>query len=175
MDSLAGSFIFSSLTYDERCTLIDAMEIEYVSCSTSIIEQGYMADYFYVVENGHVIFFIDGNLKGVCTCGALFGELAFLYKCPHDTTCMASSNCELWKVYQRTFRYTLANNATQNSIKLVDGSLRCLYDMPLPQVTSKIDRSIHLKDIVKHCIIGIKKPENILIDERGYCVLVHDP
>jgi len=121
--SLADNFIFASLTGEERRLLIDAMMKENVSSGTVIIQQGDIGDYFYVVESGHVSFSVDGNHVGACTRGASFGELALLYNCPRAATCMANTDCSLWKVDQRTFRYMLANN-TASQQKDVNTVLR---------------------------------------------------
>ncbi|KAL3768596.1 hypothetical protein ACHAW5_001893 [Stephanodiscus triporus] len=109
-DSLADNFIFASLTREERRLLIDAMKADSVPAGTVIINQGEVGDYFYVVEEGNISFAVDGNHVGACTRGASFGELALLYNCPRAATCIANTDCKLWKVDQRTFRYMLANN-----------------------------------------------------------------
>lgn len=109
-NSLADNFIFASLSDSERRSLIDAMILEFVPASTVIIQQGEVGDYFYVVEEGHVSFSVDGKYVGSCARGGSFGELALLYNCPRAATCIANSNCALWKVDQKTFRYMLANN-----------------------------------------------------------------
>ena len=109
-NSLADNFIFASLSTRERRLLIDAMMLESVAAGTMIIQQGEVGDYFYVVEDGHVSFSVDGNHVGACSRGASFGELALLYNCPRAATCLANTNCRLWKVDQRTFRHMLANN-----------------------------------------------------------------
>ena len=109
-NSLADNFIFASLTPEERRQLIDAMIMDTVAAGTVIIQQGDIGDFFYVVEEGHVSFSVDGNHVGACTRGASFGELALLYNCPRAATCLANTDCRLWKVDQKTFRYMLANN-----------------------------------------------------------------
>lgn len=118
-NSLADNFIFASLDPKERRHLIDAMMMDSVPAGTIIIQQGDIGDYFYVVEEGHVSFAVDGNHVGACTRGASFGELALLYNCPRAATCLANTDCRLWKVDQKTFRYMLANNQAnqQNDIK----------------------------------------------------------
>ena len=109
-NSLADNFIFASLSDFERRQLIDAMIPEIVSAATIIIQQGETGDFFYVVESGQVSFSVDGKYVGSCTHGGSFGELALLYNCPRAATCVANSDCKLWKVDQKTFRYMLANN-----------------------------------------------------------------
>lgn len=119
-DSLADNFIFASLTKDERRLLIDAMEADTVPAGTMIITQGELGDYFYVVDSGNVSFVVDGNHVGACARGASFGELALLYNCPRAATCIANTNCHLWKVDQHTFRYMLANNNVSQQKDVLD-------------------------------------------------------
>jgi len=109
-NSLVDNFIFASLSGKERRLLIDAMVMDTVQAGTVIIKQGETGDYFYVVDEGHVSFAVDGNHVGACGRGGSFGELALLYNCPRAATCLANTTCRLWKVGQRTFRYMLANN-----------------------------------------------------------------
>mmetsp|Transcript_30874 Transcript_30874/g.47321 ORF Transcript_30874/g.47321 Transcript_30874/m.47321 type:complete len:813 (+) Transcript_30874:35-2473(+) len=122
-NSLADNFIFASLSARERRLLIDAMMMQAVPAGTIIIQQGDIGDYFYVVEEGHVSFAVDGNHVGACTRGASFGELALLYNCPRAATCIANTDCRLWKVDQYTFRHMLANN-TANQQKDIHDVLR---------------------------------------------------
>lgn len=113
-NSLADNFIFASLNKEERRQLINAMQADSAAAGAVIIQQGDIGDYFYVVEDGHISFAVDGNHVGACSRGATFGELALLYNCPRAATCIANTDCKLWKVDQKTFRYMLANNnATQ--------------------------------------------------------------
>jgi CRP-like cAMP-binding protein len=109
-NSLVDNFIFASLSGKERRLLIDAMVMDTVPAGTVIIKQGETGDFFYVVDEGHVSFAVDGNHVGACGRGGSFGELALLYNCPRAATCLANTTCRLWKVGQRTFRYMLANN-----------------------------------------------------------------
>jgi CRP-like cAMP-binding protein len=119
-ESLADNFIFASLTREERRLLIDAMKADSVPAGTVIINQGEVGDYFYVVEDGNISFAVDGNHVGACTRGASFGELALLYNCPRAATCIANTDCRLWKVEQRTFRYMLANNNANQQKDVLD-------------------------------------------------------
>jgi len=118
--SLADNFIFASLSSQERRNLIDAMMLDTVHAGTIIIQQGEVGDFFYVVEEGHVSFAVDGNHVGACTRGASFGELALLYNCPRAATCLANTDCRLWKVDQKSFRYMLANNQVNKQKDIFD-------------------------------------------------------
>ncbi|KAL3936089.1 MAG: hypothetical protein SGBAC_008522, partial [Bacillariaceae sp.] len=118
--SLVDNFIFASLSSKERRLLIDAMIMETVPAGTIIIRQGDVGDFFYVVDDGHVSFAVDGNHVGACGRGGSFGELALLYNCPRAATCLANTTCRLWKVDQRTFRYMLANNTASQQKDIHD-------------------------------------------------------
>ncbi|CAB9496734.1 activated protein kinase catalytic subunit alpha-1 [Seminavis robusta] len=110
-----SNFLFSSLSPDELSLLINAMAPHDVPSDTIIIKQGDIGDYFYVMEEGRVDFQVDGNSVGNCGRGASFGELALLYDSPRAATCVADTDCKLWKVDQHTFRYMLAKQqANQN-------------------------------------------------------------
>ena len=110
-----SNFLFSSLSSDELGLLINAMAPHECTSETLIIKQGDIGDYFYVVEEGKVDFQVDGNSVGNCGRGASFGELALLYDSPRAATCVADTDCKLWKVDQHTFRYMLAKQqANQN-------------------------------------------------------------
>jgi cAMP-dependent protein kinase regulator len=122
-NSLADNFIFASLTPRERRNLIDAMMMETIPSGSAIIQQGRVGDYFYVLEEGNINFIVDGQHVGSCSRGASFGELALLYNCPRAATCLATTDCRLWKVDQRTFRHMLAKN-TSNQQKDIRDVLR---------------------------------------------------
>lgn len=116
-EALTGdsNFLFSSLNADELRLLIDAMAPHEAVAETVVIKQGDIGDYFYVVEEGKIDFQVDGNSVGNCGRGASFGELALLYDSPRAATCVADTDCKLWKVDQHTFRYMLAKQqANQN-------------------------------------------------------------
>ena len=96
------------------------MKADNVPAGTVIIQQGDIGDYFYVVAEGNVTFAVDGNHVGGCSKGATFGELALLYDCPRAATCIANTDCRLWSVDQKTFRYMLANSTVAQQKDTVD-------------------------------------------------------
>ena len=137
-NSLADNFIFASLTREERRMLINAMNMDILPAGAIIIRQGDSGDFFYIVEHGTVSFLVDGNLVGSCSRGASFGELALLYNCPRAATCIANTDCCLWKVDQKTFRYMLANNNADQQKDIQD----TLRKVPF---LSELDDSILLR------------------------------
>lgn len=109
---LEDNFVFTSLAPKERRTMIDAMQNETVPPGKRIINQGETGDYFYVIEKGTVNFEVNDNHVGSTSRGGSFGELALLYDSPRAASCLALSECTLWKVDQKTFRYILANSTS---------------------------------------------------------------
>jgi protein kinase A len=109
--ALHENFIFSHMNADEKECLIGAMEKDVQVKGIDVIKQGEMGDYFYILRDGEIDFFADGEMVGSCTPGGSFGELALLYDWPRAATCRTNTDCVLWKVGQNTFRHMLARSA----------------------------------------------------------------
>lgn len=120
-EAMGENFIFSDLNDKERHRLIDAMEKEVVNKGKTIIKQGDVGDFFYVIEDGSVNFFVDGDMDAVGSVsnGESFGELALLYDAPRAATCIAAMKTVLWKVEQSTFRLLLARQAVSREETIV--------------------------------------------------------
>jgi len=86
------------------------MQKQVTNKGSNIIKQGDVGDFFYIVEQGVVNFYIEGtpDAVGSCSNGESFGELALLYDAPRAATCIAAEATTLWKVDQNTFRVLLA-------------------------------------------------------------------
>lgn len=104
-EALQHNFVFQDLSLRELKPLIMAMESFTVSKGTTIIQQGDIGDYFYVLEEGQVSIRVDNKLVGKpLDPGASFGELALLYQAPRAATVTASQDSALYRVDQKTFR-----------------------------------------------------------------------
>jgi CRP-like cAMP-binding protein/tRNA A-37 threonylcarbamoyl transferase component Bud32 len=156
--SLVDNFIFASLSLKERRLLIDAMVMETLPAGTVIIKQGEVGDFFYVVDEGHVSFAVDGNHVGACGRGGSFGELALLYNCPRAATCLANTTCRVWKVDQRTFRHMLANNTASQQKDIHD----VLRKVPF---LSELDESNMLR--ISDALTSVTFPEGERIINKG--------
>jgi cAMP-dependent protein kinase regulator len=130
-EALGENFIFSDLCKKERNMLIDAMQKQEAKEGEVIIKQGDVGDYFYVCESGILNYVVDGNNVGNCSAGGSFGELALLYDAPRAATCTASTEVQLWKVDQTTFRHLIARNAKgeQSDITSLVSKIPLLQDM----------------------------------------------
>ena len=111
---MGDNFIFASLSTLERQKLISAMQKESCPKGTIIIQQGdTKSDYFYIVNEGAVDFLMEELVVGSTSRGGSFGELALLYHSPRAATCLATTDVELWKVDQYTFRHLMARHAKE--------------------------------------------------------------
>jgi serine/threonine protein kinase/CRP-like cAMP-binding protein len=158
-EALGENFIFSSLSKEEREQLIYAMQKQEVEKDTVIIQQGDQeSDYFYIIDSGQVSFIVNSSSVGSAARGGSFGELALLYNSPRAATCMASTNCTLWKVDQHTFRHLLARNARQEEEKVCG----VLEKIPL---FSALDRPLWLR--VADALTYVKFRQNDRIITKG--------
>ena len=136
LDGVLGeNFIFSDLSRKQRKMLVQAMQKQTARKGETIITQGDVGDFFYILEVGKINFVADGKDVGSCGKGASFGELALLYDCPRAATCIAGEDSVLWKVDQGTFRHLLARTSKEQHGGIVD----TLAKIPLFQ---DMDRSL---------------------------------
>lgn len=114
--ALHENFIFSTVRAENLQMLIDAFESFKVSKGTKIITEGEVGDYFYAIEEGTVDFTVAGENVGEAGAGKSFGGLALLYDCPRSATCVAKTDCALWRVDQETFRHIQINYAAKEGL-----------------------------------------------------------
>ena len=113
-------FLFDSLSSADVGLFVEAMIPETVDAGTKIIEQGDDADFFYIVEDGKVEFFVQDQSVGYGSRQKSFGELALLHNCPRTATCVAVTNCKLWKIDRDTFRYITMHSTEIDDKKIID-------------------------------------------------------
>ncbi|ORX89261.1 camp-dependent protein kinase regulatory subunit [Basidiobolus meristosporus CBS 931.73] len=110
--SLANNFLYKNLDEEQYRDVIDAMSEKKVQNGESIIRQGDVGDYFYVVETGTFDVFVAKNLEEPVKVteygpGGSFGELALMYNAPRAATVTATSDAVLWALDRVTFRRIL--------------------------------------------------------------------
>ncbi|CAO3590048.1 unnamed protein product [Absidia cylindrospora] len=95
------------------------MAEKHVANGDTIIEQGAVGDYFYIVESGTFDCFIKQNnsveqLKVVnYEAGGSFGELALMYNAPRAATIIATSPSVVWALDRITFRTILMEHTSR--------------------------------------------------------------
>ncbi|KAL7581717.1 hypothetical protein ACA910_022257 [Epithemia clementina (nom. ined.)] len=114
LDSMRENFLFLSMTDAEKDMFVIAMEPQDFKAGTTIIQQGDVGDFFYIVSDGVVNFIKDGKQVGSCPRGGSFGELALLYDSPRAASCVAETDVSVYRVDQKTFRLMLARHADEH-------------------------------------------------------------
>jgi len=118
--TIADNFIFGGVSKEEMVLLLDAFEMHVADVGTNIITEGEVGDYFYIIKGGRVEFTVQSELVGEAGPGKAFGDLALLYDCPRAATCVASEECTLFRVDQKTFRQILANGRLSGDREIIE-------------------------------------------------------
>ncbi len=111
--ALQANFLFSALSERELRTIVDAFEFISVQNKETIIQQGDVGDFFYVIRKGEVKYVVDGTVVGHAGEGKSFGELSLLYTSPRAATVVTETTAHLYRVDQKTFRYILHSQTLQ--------------------------------------------------------------
>ena len=133
MTAVSQSLLFTSLTDEQRRTVVDRMWLQPVPAQSTIIKQGDPGDHFYVVERGCFDIFVKPkpplsspthghhNTNPPPSPSPLsptvqpqkvaerhpsesFGELALLYNAPRAATVIAREDSSVWVLSRLTFR-----------------------------------------------------------------------
>ena len=157
-DVLKENFLFASLSSAEIRMFVEAMTSEVVKTDEIIIQQGDDADYFYILEKGKVNFFVNGGKVGTGEKGKSFGELALLHNCPRTATCVSMSDCKLWKIDRRTFRYIMIHSTESSDKEVID----VLKNVPL---FSGLNNSFFQK--LANAMTGVSYKDGEVIIRKG--------
>merc|ERR1712071_125646 len=96
--------VFSHLDENERSDIFDAMFPVNGHSGEIIIQQGDEGDNFYVLDQGEVEVFVDGNMVTIIGDGGSFGELALIYGTPRAATVKAKTDVKLWGLDRDSYR-----------------------------------------------------------------------
>ncbi|KXS14977.1 camp-dependent protein kinase regulatory subunit [Gonapodya prolifera JEL478] len=110
--------LFRNLDEDQRGDVVNAMAEVHCPTGHSIITQGAVGDFWYVVESGTFDIFVSKEGKPaikVASSGAgqSFGELALMYNAPRAATVTATSESVVWALDRVTFRRILMENTSK--------------------------------------------------------------
>lgn len=112
-EALKNNFVFAALSEREIRTIIDAFESIQGAPNDTIIQQGDVGDFFYVIREGTVRFEVNRNVVGHAGKGKCFGELSLLYTSPRAASVIAEANTLFYRVDQKTFRYIMQSQTLQ--------------------------------------------------------------
>jgi len=93
--------------------VVMAMKETKVPEKHTMINQGDEGNELYVIEEGRLECFKDGEMVKVCDPGDAFGELALMYNAPRAATVKTTAACTLWSLDRETFTHIVLS-ATRN-------------------------------------------------------------
>ncbi|XP_076345277.1 cAMP-dependent protein kinase regulatory subunit-like isoform X2 [Tachypleus tridentatus] len=105
--AIENNVLFAHLDDSERSDIFDAMFPVVHSAGEKVIQQGDEGDNFYVIDQGEVEVFVNGNLVTTIGQGGSFGELALIYGTPRAATVIAKTDIKLWAIDRDTYRRIL--------------------------------------------------------------------
>ncbi|CCK71698.1 cAMP-dependent protein kinase regulatory subunit BCY1 KNAG_0H02830 [Huiozyma naganishii CBS 8797] len=135
--SIGKNFLFNKLDADSKRLVINCLEEKHVAKDAIIIKQGEEGDYFYIVENGTVEFYVGDHRVSTSGPGSSFGELALMYNNPRAATVVATSDCILWALDRLTFRKILLGNSFKKRVMYDD----LLKSIPVLKSLTTYERS----------------------------------
>nr|KAG5709510.1 hypothetical protein BaRGS_023192 [Batillaria attramentaria] len=105
--AIAKNVLFSHLDDNERSDIFDAMFPVHRHAGEVIIQQGDEGDNFYVIDQGEVDVYVNGEHVTTIGEGGSFGELALIYGTPRAATVKAKSDVKLWGIDRDSYRRIL--------------------------------------------------------------------
>ncbi|VDM16629.1 unnamed protein product [Hydatigera taeniaeformis] len=106
--AIARNVLFAHLDENERSDIFDAMFPLHRSRGDIIIKQGDDGDNFYIIDQGKVDIYVNGELVSCIGEGGSFGELALIYGTPRAATVKARSDeVKLWGIDRDSYRRIL--------------------------------------------------------------------
>lgn len=130
--SLSVHYLFESLGEEDTNRIIDCMRPAAAAVGEVIIRQGDLGDLFYCVETGKAEAFVEGVGKVMeYEAGGCFGELALIYNTARAASVIAQTECKLWALDLRTFRYILATTSSSKMVHRCEFLKKCPFLDPL--------------------------------------------
>merc|ERR1712029_658343 len=105
--AIAKNVLFAHLDDSERSDIFDAMFAKEADEGEVIIQQGDEGDNFYIIDQGNVDIYVNGNKVVNLSEGASIGELALIYGTPRAATVMAVTRVKLWGIDRDSYRRIL--------------------------------------------------------------------
>ncbi|KAK8746542.1 hypothetical protein OTU49_017074 [Cherax quadricarinatus] len=147
--AIGKNVLFAHLDENERSDIFDAMFPVNALPGEVIIQQGDEGDNFYIMDQGEVEIFVNGEHVTSITDGGSFGELALIYGTPRQATVKAKTDTKLWGIDRDSYRRILMGSTIRKrkmyeeflSKVSILGEIALLLDRPRA-ATVKADGSL---------------------------------
>ncbi|XP_072799610.1 cAMP-dependent protein kinase type I-beta regulatory subunit isoform X2 [Vicugna pacos] len=105
--AISKNVLFAHLDDSERSDIFDAMfPVTHIAGET-VIQQGDEGDNFYVIDQGEVDVYVNGEWVTSISEGGSFGELALIYGTPRAATVKAKTDLKVWGIDRDSYRRIL--------------------------------------------------------------------
>jgi len=124
--AVSANFLFTHLDDEQSTQVLEALQERKIPAKdVTVITQGDVGDYFYVVESGSFDIYVSstgkreagpdglGKKVGSSPAGSSFGELALMYNAPRAASVVSTGPSVLWQLDRITFRRILMDSAFQ--------------------------------------------------------------
>ena len=105
--ALTQSPIFVDVPHYALLELAQIVSEEHYTAKETVIEQGRLESWMYLVGNGTLDISIDGSFVATLASGDTVGELAVIDPAPRSATAVAASDCLLLRIDQLPFNELL--------------------------------------------------------------------
>ena len=102
-ESIGKHFFMQKLNDQARNEIIVNMSLYKINAGTILFTQGSIGNFWYIVHEGNLEFYVDEQLKKSLKVGDSFGEVALMNNVPRNGTVKAVTDCELWALKKEVF------------------------------------------------------------------------
>jgi cGMP-dependent protein kinase len=102
-ESIGKHFFMQKLNDQARNEIIVNMSLYKIKSGTTLFTQGAIGNFWYIVHEGNLEFFVDDKLTKSLKVGDSFGEVALMNNVPRNGTVKAVTDCELWALKKEVF------------------------------------------------------------------------
>ena len=168
-NSIGKHFFMQTLNDQARNEIIINMSLYKINAGTTLFYQGSVGNFWYIVHEGKLEFYVDEKLTKNFEVGDSFGEVALINNVPRNGTVKAITDCQLWALKKEVFckirDFLFAYNFKENmeflkSIDLpLDEAMKTLMANNLIQNIYKENEVICKEGEPGSCMYIIKKGE----------------
>ena len=169
--AVSSNFLFAHLDDEQSAQVLSALQERKIPAKdVTVIAQGDVGDYFYVVESGVFDIYVSstgkrepgadglGKKVGSSPAGSSFGELALMYNAPRAASVVSTGPSILWQLDRITFRRILMDSAFQR---------RRMYESFLDSVPLLSSLTSYERSKIADALETQKYPSNTAIIKEG--------
>jgi len=168
-ESIGKHFFMQTLNDQARNEIIINMSLYKIKEGTILFKQGAVGNFWYIVHEGNLEFYVDETLTKNLKVGDSFGEVALMNNVPRNGTVKAVTDCELWALKKevfykiRDFLFSLNFKQNMEFLKTIDlpldEQMKSLMANNLIQNIYKADEVICKEGEPGSCMYIIKEGE----------------